>query len=64
MNYVADKRIFNAFWCPDNWSVFNQYARTNNDIEGVQNMNFPIPPLPPPSLQYVTRGPWAPATKT
>ena len=34
MDYVASQWIFNAFWCPENWSVFKQCVRTNNDIEG------------------------------
>lgn len=34
MIYVADQWIYNVFWCPENWSVFNQCVRTNNDIEG------------------------------
>ena len=32
--YVEDQWIHNTLWAPEEWSIYRQNVRTNNDVEG------------------------------
>ena len=37
LQYVADTWVYGSFWSPEDWSVYMEAVRTNNDIEGWHN---------------------------
>ncbi|EFX75957.1 hypothetical protein DAPPUDRAFT_249508 [Daphnia pulex] len=36
-NYIDTTYIKSTVWPPQNWSMFNQHERTNNNVEGTHN---------------------------
>ena len=42
MGYVRSTWFEAPIWCPENWSVFQQTGRTNNDVEGMYVKNIVV----------------------
>ena len=55
-SYVKDQWLGSSLWPCEEWSIYRQVVRTNNDVEGITiNISFDISPIINIILRYFIR---------